>query len=584
MSFFAAKLVNEGVCYKNLQKRRPWWLASDAQFHSTGVTTLSDTSGWFGGGDDNVLDITQIYSLQSQRVYPTNLTAFSPRAAISPHGIQDSGVDFAYDIGDTVVQPSADGNVYAVWWMSCMAQQDAHDRSPQAYKMHPYAAEREALEEVPPTPKAPGRSFDPALAAKVMRVNLQKLRDAAYVHKEAEADVTSFMLSSETLLGQARINATRAGRPSNLTDPFPPCIQWLAQLGAPALAPTRYVDYGSAIGGVPPFVLASESNEIIDTGGVLHAFEAATGAELWNFKAVDDSGKWWGLRGFVPAVDNTGLLGGAIFLAYGPRLVALSPIDGTVLGYLDTANATDPFVSSPVLDAAVENAFIHSVSGTLWQVKLLPTSTGPLGVNLFITWGCDYAIVQPNNTLSDCQKQPAQWTAKTFPGSKYMPDGRVLPDHDHPVKRSDFTTGGFYQPTTVAQRAELYNEILTAHARHTGKPDYATVEARAQAVKTLKAEQVAALAKEVPLDIIYSIVTPSGYRRLGSNGRAAPSRDVRGKIILGGTQPLATPAIDESLFGGDKSLVLRESPATHSACCSGDDDCLFGGAYTPTEG
>lgn len=538
-----------GFCHANLQKNVP--VAGATGFASTGVTSLSDTSAWFGGGDDNVLQLTQVYSLSSSSAVPLNLSTLNPRGyPLSPWGIQASGVVYLNDIGDNIAQPSADGTVYTVWWLSCLAQVAAHDAMPHAFAMHPLEAERRAMEQGPPS------ASGDAGAPRTWRVNAARARELMFVHKEAAVNVTDWMLGGEgSPFAAHAAKWAAAGRPaSNLTD-FPTCLQWAATMNYPSLGPTRYMDYVPNYAG-QGIVLATESDDVLDTGGALHAFDSITGQHLWKYEARDAAGNWFGLKGIVPAVDEIGLSDGGVFLAFGTRLVALAPDSGAVLVTLDTAaNAGDPYVTSPVLDILAENVYIHSVSGTLWRVAIAGGDPDPLTLTLM--WGCDY-VVGAGGNMSDCQPPPAAFTKQLKSARVDTATGLNIVGWDA-ISRSDYVNGGFYQPTTKAQRAELYDALLAAHAAATGAPDYASPAARAAAVAALRPEDAAALARQLPRETVFGLVTPSGYRRLGPNGKPVPPRHpVTGMLTLAGTIPLATPAIDESIFSLDDSLVVPQ--------------------------
>lgn len=549
-----------GFCRASILKTEPTDPTS-VSYSSTGVTTQSDSSAWFGGGSDNVLNIGQIYGLNTVTLTPLNLATYSTRSPVTPYGIVASAVDYINDIGDSVVQPSADGTAYQFWWMSCLAQSQARALMPEHFAMDPAEAERSALEEVPPSPAAPGVSFHASLAAKVYRVNPDTARKAMFVSAEAADNVTSWARSPDnTAWGRALEKAARVGIRSALSEaaPFPSCLQWQAQLASPLYSPARYLSYGVGTSG--PLVMVSETNPSLDTGGVLHAFDADTGAEVWNFPAVDASGKSWGLKGIAPAIDEVGLENGAIFLAFGNRVVALNPADGTIWATLDAPPSSDNFVSSPTLSIMADQMFVHSTSGTLWRASI--NSPDGVAITMSWAWACDYTVVGsgPNSTLSDCQAQPTAESpmfTKKLPSPRYDASGLNIVGWDS-ITRGDYVNGGFYQATTRTQRAELYDAILAAHvASGSGKPEWGSSEGRASALMTLGVGEMADLASALPRETLHSLTTPSGYRALGPNGKPVTAKQLASNA-LPGTVPLATPAIDESLFSLDDSLIVPQ--------------------------
>lgn len=71
--------------------------------------------------------------------------------------------------------------------------------------------------------------------------------------------------------------------------PGPNCIEWYAKLGSgPSYSPARVISFSNN-SGTTTVVLVSETNKDTDTGGVLHAFEATTGVELFHLTDKDTS-------------------------------------------------------------------------------------------------------------------------------------------------------------------------------------------------------------------------------------------------------------------------------------------------------
>jgi hypothetical protein len=135
--------------------------------------------------------------------------------------------------------------------------------------------------------------------------------------------------------------------------------------------------------------------------------------------------------------------------------------------------------------------------------------------------------------------------------------------------------GGWYQPTTRQQRDELHAIIRRLH-RLRFPQKYAAVEAGGATVslsalfpleyarhsssspesQTLRL--VSLMARELPLEELHSIVTPSGYARLGRDGKPYKAGD---PPYYAGVYPYATP----SLRDGDDYVVLAQVTPTKSS-------------------
>ena len=326
--------------------------------------------------------------------------------------------------------------------------------------------------------------------------------------------------------------------------PGPACIVWSRPIAAdgskPSYSSVRVVKVnGQAV------VLVSETDPNLNTGGVLHALDAATGAELWHHDAVLNAVSY-GLKGVVPAqappvVDSAGRY---LLVAYGSKLAVLDMMMCAASGgacaeiaAFDTAGVPgggDLIVSSPaVYPAAGNRIFFHSSTGTLWKVSWVWVANEPPTFSYdgsVSGWACRYT----RSNQSTCV--PAAETVRGADGAQ------------RPVREYG-TAGGWYQPTTRAERDELHAEIRLRHAARFGA---------ARGVPTSEAERadavshVARLARELPPAELFSIVTPSGYRRLGPSGRPAPTPAVRD---FGGLFPFASPAIYNDGFQ-DASVIV----------------------------
>jgi hypothetical protein len=76
------------------------------------------------------------------------------------------------------------------------------------------------------------------------------------------------------------------------------------------------------LGSRTTLVLAIETDAILETGGIMHAFDYESGQEKWNLP-LEYGGNVYGYKGMTPAVEPVN--GIVIFLAYGPRVVAIRP-------------------------------------------------------------------------------------------------------------------------------------------------------------------------------------------------------------------------------------------------------------------
>jgi hypothetical protein len=179
----------------------------------------------------------------------------------------------------------------------------------------------------------------------------------------------------------------------------------------------------------------------------------------------------------------------------------------------------DKIVSSPAVYGLSGNRiFFHSSTGTLWKVSWTWTSTPPtFGYDGTISgWACRYL----HTNQSKCMH-----AGDSVEGA----DGVVRPVRDYGA------AGGWYQPTTRAERDELHTEIRARHLARFGAARGAPASASERADHVA---HVARLARELPRADLLAIVTPSGYHRKGSSGRPGP-----GVEDFAGVYPFATPAI-----------------------------------------
>ena len=193
----------------------------------------------------------------------------------------------------------------------------------------------------------------------------------------------------------------------------------------------------------------------------------------------------------------------------------------------------DPFVSSPVLSSQKDALFVHSASGTLWRINIVGAPY-PGQLSLVPAWACDYLVDPPSN-YTQCVGF-SQARKASFPAPVYREDPAggpaVVPGNvaaGEVVHRGDYVAGGWPQPTTLAQRDELYaamrDRFLSTHSEEQLRearalhPELAALAADsrptiAQAAAMMRVFRAAGRAFEV-----HSMRTASGYVRLdGASG------------------------------------------------------------------
>jgi len=293
------------------------------------------------------------------------------------------------------------------------------------------------------------------------------------------------------------------------------CLTWWTPItdpdlelpNQPSFSPPRIVTYEAPVGSGAwqTAVLASETDPALDQAGILHAFDVDSGDRLWTYltsTAGNDGGD--GLMGVVPAQHPQ--FPEMLFLAHG-SVIAVINASGCPLGGFFNPCAPDllwdsstvpgadgKLVSSVALHPDGSAAFVHSASGALWRVNvsLFPTA-------IAFAWACTY-------------KDP----------------GACAPISENAER---FVSGGFYRPTTAAQRDELRAAIADAHGARFG------AAAGAAAPGEGAAARAARLARELPPRELFGLTTPSGYGagRKGAGGAC--------DVIDAAAFPLATPAL-----------------------------------------
>lgn len=244
---------------------------------------------------------------------------------------------------------------------------------------------------------------------------------------------------------------------------------------------------------------------------------------------------------------------------------------------INTTTTSDNFVSSPTLTSDARTLFVHSSSGTLWRVAITGDVTST--VTFSLVWACDYYISGPSPKCDTVVVPP---TPPALDG--WYPESRSVAGGS---EGDEYVSGGFYQPTTRRELDELRVEVLGEWVRVTGRD--------ASLAPTPLSKQMV----DLPLPVIGSIVTPSGYCLLDTDGVPVVTKLLRthaltslassahrapkytgivntqrplSRFMLGGILPFATP----SLSAGDATVMIAQYAAF------GGDSAVF--AVNPTNG
>lgn len=456
-----------------------------------------------------------------------NLTQFyNIQAPVTPWGVvaAASAATYAVDGNNQIFVPSADGHVYAMDVLQCAIEMST------------------VPEGVQPKPvkmvQAPAHLQHRPLLAGREELRLQLL----------------YPENSLPFLESMNIDAEV--KTDRKLQPTPQCPIWTvaSNISQPFAAPTRYLQ--NPLGDGRNLLFVTETSADLQTGGVLHLLDAATGIEIWNQPAIPpSSGQSYGLVGIVPALAPP--VNNIVIVPFGTALVAIQLSNGAICDVAATPTF-DLFVSSPMISSDGTAAYVHSSTGALWKFLISP---GCSTATLTYVWGCTYdpTLPQPPCTIPSMVHQHPK-----FNPSNGKVKSRV------PVDVSEYGfPGGWYQPSTKLERAELYNAIVQLHNDMYGEEEtqmiinYGVKFIRQHNGVSIdmKPLEAAALAARIPRDRLYSIITPSGYLRLGPNSKPALSFSL---TDFGGVFPYATPAIsldDQTIIvsnyavGADSSVV-----------------------------
>lgn len=206
------------------------------------------------------------------------------------------------------------------------------------------------------------------------------------------------------------------------------------------------------------------------------------------------------------------------------------------------------FVSSPSVKSDGSALFIHTANGGLWKVTI---SGDCISTSMRLGYGFA-CVYQPGNT--NCN--PAM--ADTIEKPVFDPvTGAVVRHTTVSLKNQEMAVaGGWNQPTTRQERDELHSAMRAMHAALHGEARTEMVMSsfKGSQQRYLSDEgkpldliplQSAALAREIPREQLYSIVTPNtGYFRLGRDGKPGLTYDLQAGY--GGIWPLSTPSLDDN--------------------------------------
>jgi hypothetical protein len=333
------------------------------------------------------------------------------------------------------------------------------------------------------------------------------------------------------------------------------CLAWSFDFDRtdPSFSPTRYVP----VPGIPssPYgiILASSTDKLLYTAGTLVALNSETGNRIW-FHNADQFGTSSGLIGVVPAVDAS--RGYTLYLAYSSGIVALNPVTGNVIGkWQDTVLPIDPIVSSVTITPDFTTLFTHSVVGTVRSFTISGNSTA---ITFTPKWACDYTVEKFKTSTSPCVAGVnGRFQHPSDEKIRLGLDGKG--DEEIAISRSDFVTCGWPQPTTRAQRAELWDEIRKLYRLTVSSPLKRLLESSSSSLLS-EAEQcndITEMARSIPAEKLRAIVTRSGYKRHSSKqsmSSSTPPVDIANPFWFESSYPYATV----SLLPNNDAIVVPQ--------------------------
>ena len=322
------------------------------------------------------------------------------------------------------------------------------------------------------------------------------------------------------------------------------CLAWSLALDNlnPSFSPTRYVPVTGISSSPYGIILASSTNRDLNTGGSLVAINSETGNRIWAHTA-DEFGASSGLIGVVPAVDAS--RGFTLYLAYSSGVVALNPINGQVIGkWQDTVQPIDPIVASVTITPDFTTLFTHSVVGT---VRSFTISGNSSSITFTPKWACDYTVEKFKNKVSPCVagvdgrfQHPSDELILLGLESDNNNDDNKKKTNEVAVHRSEFVTCGWPQPTTRAQRAELWEEIRSLYKSSVATPIERLLASSSSLTEEQQCKDITEMARQIPSHTLHAIVTPSGYKRRSTTAANAASANGKEKLSSS-SSPLDIP-------------------------------------------
>jgi len=534
----------EGVCrYTFYQYGGSPFLSETVDMYATGVTSITDENALLFGGTDNVFRIARL-GFTVLDTWACDLSLFNNRTlypSVTDYGLVSSGTTWQFvDSGNTYDRfavSSADGSVYALNWEACALGVGGKQAS---------SACNHTIDAVPLVQDSYGST--------------RNLRSS----------------SADELFNKKRELLSIGGGPS--------CVQFVTALPSnkPSYSPTRYIPNTYTGGWKNGLLLVSTTDKNLDTGGTLYALDADNGTIAWTHTAmatINGTSTSIGIRGIAPAVDST--RNGLIYLAYGPRIVALNPITGAVVtSFQVSQKSSDGFVASPVISSDAKFLLLHSAVGTVWRIAI----TGGATPTFSVVFACDYTLdayyAGNTNCSLTAERPPAtlpifNWDSET--GARTVIGHRT-------INRDEFVSGGWYQLMTRTERDALFTELaqITGEVRLNEEltNDHIAIQHASRRASLLTTEQL----DTIGMSQSHARLDGTGRPRWVSNKLAVKNNQpIKSGPEFTSTYPYATPAIgrnDEQFvitqfvaFGdGDTGLFVANST-------SGAPVWLFAGIY-----
>jgi len=337
----------------------------------------------------------------------------------------------------------------------------------------------------------------------------------------ASGDGYVYALNAADCVAQGRASAACAAWPQPFGSSVPPPLGPQGFFSSP-----RFIAAPPGVGSGRGLIVVAESSAVVNANAVWHALDAGTGMELWSV-AGDVLGEDFGVFGIEPCIDDAGPHPDLLFLQIGTNIAAFNLSTGAFLDNGGEATG-DPLSSSCTCNVSDDNAAVYvQTSGprenSLFRFNLDANKPdGKTGRGFYSYYGCGFT--PGATTCTRRAEPPSSADTEAEAGARSA-------------------AGGFFQPTTRAQRDELLAELRDAFERAHGR-ERMLAAVGAAALAGRPALQAAALARALPLETINAIVTPSGYRRAAAaDGGGGGGRRGRGAALPSGFMPTAVPTL-----------------------------------------